>query len=112
MPATWLVALKTVLPYLDTVANVALPLFTRKKAESEANQIELLQKQVSELQAASLQNAEHLKDIAGQLEVLVAAIAEGGKRAELAQRSVLRLAILAIVVAAVALAGVIVLATK
>ena len=72
--AIWLVpALKAILPHIGTILSVAVPVFTRKKADAEANQA-LLQQQITELQLAASQNALHIKELAAQLQQTVAAL--------------------------------------
>jgi replicative DNA helicase len=112
MAATWLVALKAALPYLDTIANVAMPLFTKKKADAVSNQVELLQQQVSELQAASSANTERLKELAEQLKTVVVALEQAGTNVEKANRQVRVLSVIALVLAGVSLGAVIVMAVR
>ena len=72
---TWLIpALKAVLPHIGTIIATAGPVFTKKETETTPNQTDLLQKQISELQAAAAQNATHVKELAEQLQRTVAAI--------------------------------------
>jgi hypothetical protein len=61
--AAWLIpALKVVLPHLGTIISVAKPVFTKKTPG--ADQAALVQRQVSELQAAVSENATHIKELA------------------------------------------------
>ena len=112
MAATWLVALKAVLPYLEPIANVAMPLFTKKKADAVPNQMELLQQQISELQAASSANAERIKELAEQLKVIVAALEQAGSNAEKANTRTRNLAVIALVAACASLIAVLFLAVR
>lgn len=66
MPVPWLAVGKLVLANLDTVVNVVKPVFTRKKVEVLADQADLLNQQISELQAAASGNAEQIKELAAQ----------------------------------------------
>ena len=51
------------------------PVFTRKKAEAAPPATDdLLQQQIAELQAAAAQNADHIKELAAQLQSTVAAL--------------------------------------
>ena len=80
--AGWLIpALKAVLPHVGDIISAASPVFTKKKGEA-GNQIALLQQQVSELQAASLQSASNIKELAEQLQSTVAAIEQAASGAE------------------------------
>ena len=112
MAASWLVALKAVVPYLEPLANVALPLFTKKKADAVSNQMELLQQQIAELQSASSANAERLRELAEQLKAVVVALEQAGTNVERANRQVQVLAVLALVVACVSLGAVIIVAVR
>jgi hypothetical protein len=80
--AAWLVpALKAVLPHVGTIISVAAPAFTRKSAEA-ANQAQLLQQQIAELQGAATQNAANIKALAEQLQGTVAALQQAAAIAE------------------------------
>ena len=80
--ASWLIpALKAVLPHVGDIISVASPVFTKKKPEA-GNPTALLQEQISELQAASSQNAANIKELASQLQRTVAAIEQGATSAE------------------------------
>jgi hypothetical protein len=74
MAVPWLVVGKLVLANLDTVIDVVKPVFTRKKVEAVANQTDLLNQQISELQAASSTNAEQITELAAQLKQVVTAL--------------------------------------
>lgn len=52
--SAWLSVTKAVLPYVSDIISVAAPVFTRRKGNTDATQIQILQQQVSELQGASL----------------------------------------------------------
>jgi hypothetical protein len=59
--AAWLApALKAVLPHLGAIVSAVAPAFTRKKADAVANQMQVLQDQIAELQSAASQNAAHI----------------------------------------------------
>ncbi len=63
MAAWFLPALKAVLPHVGAILAVAKPVFTRKSPET-ANQAQLLQQQIGELQSAAAQNADNIKALA------------------------------------------------
>ena len=71
----WLAIVKAVLPHAGTIVNLATPVFTKmKNQETVAEQPELLEKQIEELQGAVVQNATHLKDLAAQLQSTATAL--------------------------------------
>ena len=81
--AAWLVpALKAVLPHVATIISAAAPVFTNKRAEAVANQTQLLQQQITELQSAASQNAAHIRELAAQLQSTVTALEEAASVAE------------------------------
>lgn len=73
MVVPWLAVGKLVLANLDTIIGVVKPAFTRKKVETLPTQTELLNQQISELQAAASGNAEQIKQLAAQMKEVVAA---------------------------------------
>ena len=100
--AAWLIpALKAVLPHIGTIISAAAPVFTRKGADA-ANQA-LLQQQISELQSAASQNAEHIRELAAQLQSTVAALEQGAAIAEAKLRRAVLLCVAATAVSAVSL---------
>lgn len=102
--AAWLLpALKAVLPHVGTLITVAAPVFTRKSADA-ANQAQLLQQQIAELQAAAAQNAGNIKALAEQLQVTVSALHQAAAIAETRLRRAYLLCIVAIGVSAATLA--------
>ena len=81
--AAWLLpALKAVLPHVGTIISVAAPAFTKKKDEAGAPSPQLLQQQISELQAAASQNASNIKALAAQLQTTVAALEQAATIAD------------------------------
>ena len=78
-------ALDAVLPYVERLISLAVPHFTKKKEDKKLNQavlqinqvsalqMELVNEQIGELQAASSQNTEHIKELAAQLKKVVEA---------------------------------------
>lgn len=100
--AAWLIpALKAVLPHIATIIAAAAPVFTRKSADA-ANQA-LQQQQITELQSAASQNAEHIRELAAQLQSTVAALEQGAAIAEAKLRRVVLLCVAATAVSAVSL---------
>ncbi len=111
MAAWFIPAVKAILPFVSPIVASALPVFTtpRKADAAASEQAAVLQKQIGELQAAASQNAQHVKELAAQLQKTVAALEAGAALAEARFRHLLMLAGAAFVLAAVAL-GVAVLA--
>lgn len=103
--AAWLApALKAVLPHLGTIVSAVAPVFTRKRVEAAANQMQLLQEQIAELQTAASQNAENIKELATQLQTTVTALEETASIAESNIRRAYYLSMVAIVMAAIGIA--------
>jgi uncharacterized protein YlxW (UPF0749 family) len=103
--AAWLApALKAVLPHLGTIVSAVAPAFTRKKTDAVANQMQLLQDQIAELQSAASQNAAHIKELATQLQSTVSALEQTASIAEARLRLVLRFSVAAIALSAIGLA--------
>ena len=103
--ASWLLpALKAVLPHVGSILDVAVPVFTRRSAAAAANQAQLVQEQIAELQAAATQNAENVKALAGELQATVRALQEAAAIADARQRRVLALCASTLVLALAALA--------
>jgi len=103
MAAWFLPALKAVLPHVGTIISVAAPVFTKKSAEA-ANQAQLVQQQIAELQTAAAQNAENLKALAEQLQVTVAALHQAAAIAETRLRRAYLLCLVAVGLSALTLA--------
>lgn len=101
--AAWLVpALKVVLSNLPTIASVAVPVFTRKPAQA-ADQAQLLQQQIAELQSAATQNAANVKALAEQLQGTVAALQQAAAIAETRLQRAFLLCLVATGLSAIAL---------
>ena len=100
MSPAWLVALKAALPYVETVVSVATPLFTKKKIEAASSQMELLQQQIAELQNASAQNTESIKETAAQLKNVVVALEQAAANMERQHRRLHLLCVVALALAA------------
>src|SRR5262245_20205308 len=81
--ASWLIpTLKAILPHVGDVVSAVRPAFTRKKVEAPASAGELLQQQIAELQTAAAQNADHIKELAAQLQSTVSALEQAAALAE------------------------------
>jgi len=81
--AAWLIpALKAVLPHVGDILAAAKPVFTRKTPGAPAGEHALLLQQVAELQAAASQNAEHVRELASQLQSTVTALEKAAEVAE------------------------------
>ena len=66
---TWLLpALKLIVPHVGTIISAAAPAFTTRKAAADAQQSELMQQQIAELQQAAKQNDRMIRDLAAQLQ--------------------------------------------
>lgn len=101
--AAWFVpALKAVLPHVGTIISVAAPVFTRRSAEA-ANQAQLLQQQIAELQTAATQNAANIKALAEQLQGTLAALHQAAAIAETRLRRAFALCLVAIALSAATL---------
>jgi len=79
--AGWLIpTLKAILPHVSDVVSAVKPVFTRRKVEmTQASGGDLVQQQIAELQAAAAQNADHIKELAAQLQSTVAALEQAGR---------------------------------
>ncbi len=110
MAATWLAAIKAVLPYVDHVVSVVSPVFTKRKMDSISSQSDLLQRQIDELQQAASQNTASVKELAEQLKRVVIALDQAAVNLEAANRRHWTLCIIAVAMSAVALVAVLVVA--
>jgi hypothetical protein len=102
--AAWLwPAVKLILPHVGNIVAAAKPAFTRKAADPE-EQGAVVQQQIAELQAAASQNAAHIKELAEQLRLTVAALEQGGVDTEKRMKRTARLALAALGVSVTTLA--------
>lgn len=108
MPAWLIPALKTILPHLGTVVSAAAPVFTKKSADAAANQMALLQQQITELQAAASANDAHIKELAVQIKSTVEVLERGAALAESRHRQNFVMGVVALVAALAALCAVLV----
>ncbi len=103
MPAWLIPALKAVLPHVGSIVSAATPVFTKKKTDVAANQMLLLQQQITELQAATSANDLHIKELAAQIENTVAALEKGASISDAMHKRLLVLCIVAITLSLVSL---------
>ena len=103
MPVPWLAVGSLVLGNLDKIMAVVKPGFTRRNLEAADNQTELLNQQISELQAAAAANAEQIRLLASQLKDVVAALEQAGLDAAAERAATRRLAVVALALAVMGL---------
>ena len=101
MPAWLWPAVKLILPHVGNIVAAAKPAFTRKAADP-AEEGEVVQQQIAELQTAASQNAALIKDLAEQLRVTVAALEQGAADTEKRLRRANTLALIAALLSLVA----------
>jgi hypothetical protein len=109
MAVPWLAVGKLVLGNLDAIIGVVKPAFTRKKVDALPNQADLLNQQISELQAAASSNADQIRQLAGQLKEMVAALEQAAMNAQSEREKLRRLCLVAMATSLVAIVGVIAL---
>src|SRR3954468_18260432 len=101
--AGWLqAALKAVIPHVGDILTASKPAFTKRKPEAAANQADVVQQQIAELQSAVSQQASHIKELAAQLATTIETLETAAQVAEARLRRVL---IFTAVAAAVAVAS-------
>ena len=102
--AGWLqAALNAVLPRVGDIQSATKPAFTHRPVEPAANQPDLVQQQITELQSAVSQQSAHVKELAAQLENTVLALEHAAQVAEARLRRVLLCTALAVALAVAAL---------
>ncbi len=102
--ASWLIpALKAVLPHVGDIVSKTLPVFTRKKPDAGAAPADVMQQQITELQAAVGQNAGYIQELAAQLQSTVAALEQAAAQAEARLRRAVVLSAVAGAISVVAL---------
>jgi len=102
--AGWLqAALKAVLPHVGDIVAANKPAFTHREAQPAADQTDLVQQQITELQSAVSQQSAHVKELAAQLESTVLALEQAAQLAEARLRRVLVCTALAVAFAIAAL---------
>ena len=107
MAVPWLAVGKLVLANLDTIIGVVKPAFTRKKVEALPSQTDLLNQQISELQAAASGNAEQIRQLASQLKEVVAALEQAARSAASEREKLRRLCLVAMAISVVSIIAVI-----
>jgi methyl-accepting chemotaxis protein len=109
MALPWLAVGKLVLGNLDTIIGVVKPAFTRKKVDALPTQTDLLNQQISELQAAASGNAEQIKQLAEQVKEMVAALEQSAINAQAEREKLRRLCLVAMAISLVSIVGVVAL---
>lgn len=79
-------AIGAALPYIESVAKLALPVFKQRKSDKEA--AESQQRQIEELQTAVTHNAEHVRALAQQLQTTMTALEQAALQLTQAQQRV------------------------
>ena len=105
MPSWLWPAVKIILPHVGNIVAAAKPAFT-KKAGDPAEQAGVIQQQIAELQSAASENATHIKELAEQLRLTVAALEQAATETEkrIKRAYMLAMAALAVAVGAAGLA--------
>jgi hypothetical protein len=109
MAVPWLTVGKLVFANLDTIIGVVKPAFTRKKVETLPIQTDLLNQQISELQAAASGNAEQIRQLAAQLKEVISALEQAARSAESQRERLSRLCLVAMAISVVSIIAVMVL---
>jgi hypothetical protein len=109
MALPWLAVGKLVLGNLDTIIGVVRPAFTRKKVEALPSETNLLNQQISELQAAASSNADQIRQLAAQFKDVVAALEQAALNAQSDREKLRRLCLVAMAISLVSIVGVIAL---
>lgn len=84
----WLAVGKFALENINTIIEVVTPVFTRKMVEALPSQTDLLNQQISELQAAASRNADQVKQLAEQLKEVVAGLNQAALNAAIEREKV------------------------
>lgn len=109
MPAWLMPAIKAVLPHVGTIISAARPMFTSKTADAPGAEPSLLPQQIAELQAAASANDAHISELAAQVRTTVEALEKLAAQADARHRRLLALCLVALLLSAGALAGVLLL---
>jgi len=109
MALPWLAVGQLVLTNLDTIIGVVKPAFTRKKVEGLPSQADLLNQQISELQAAASSNADQIRQLAAQFKEVVAALEQAARSAQSEREKMGRRCLVAMTVSLVSIVAVIAL---
>ena len=103
MPAWLWPAVKMILPHVGNIVAAAKPVFT-KKTDVAAGEGGVVPQQIAELQAAASENAAHIKELAEQLRLTVAALEQAATETERRMARAYRFAVSALAVAIAAVA--------
>ena len=80
----WITAIGAALPYIESVAKLALPVFKQRMSDKETGDQQT--RQIEELQAAVTHNAEHVRALAQQLQTALLALEHAGAEVAASQR--------------------------
>jgi hypothetical protein len=103
MPSWLWPAVKMILPHVGNIVAAAKPAFTKKTA-APADEGAVVQQQIAELQSAASENAAHIKELAEQLRLTVAALEQAAVETEKRMRRAYTFAASALAVAVAAIA--------
>jgi hypothetical protein len=103
MPSWLWPAVKLILPHVGNIVAAAKPAFTKKAADPD-EAAGIVQQQIAELQSAASENATHVKELAEQLRLTVAALEQAAVETEKRIRRAYAVAVSALVLA-IAAAG-------
>ena len=109
MALPWLAVAQLVLTNLDKIIGVVKPAFTRSKVEALPNQTDLLNQQISELQAAASSNADQIRQLAAQIKEMVAALEQAAMSAQSERHKCRRLSLVAMAISLISIVAVITL---
>ena len=82
MPSWLWPAVKLILPHVSDIVAAAKPAFTKRKSGDPAEEGAVVPQQIAELQTAVSENATHIKELAEQLRLTIAAIDKGAADSE------------------------------
>lgn len=88
-------------PYIPDIIKIARPLFTRNNSKEKS--IEVVAKQIAELQTAAIQNSEAIKIIASEMQHTIEALQTGATRLEQKLEQARTLLIISVTVSLLAL---------
>jgi hypothetical protein len=103
MPSWLWPAVKLILPHVGNIVAAAKPAFTKRRNGDPGEPESVVQQQIAELQAAASENATHIKDLAEQLRLTVAALEKGAADTEHRIKRAYRVAVATAVLSVVAL---------
>jgi len=104
MPSWLWPAVKLILPHVGNIVAAAKPVFTQRNAATAAEEASVVQQQIAELQAAASANATHIKELAEQLRLTVAALEKAAAETQSRLRRTNTFAVVALLVALASLA--------